>query len=59
MIAITFIKSPSIEIIMHVKWMIIEVLFIVMKNRNTPDVHQKGNFIKLCHLNIIEKYAVV
>lgn len=59
MIAITFIKSPSIEIIMNVKWMIIEVLFIIMKNRNTLDVHQKGDLIKLCHLNIIENYAVV
>ena len=59
MIAITFLKSFFIEIITYVKWMLIGILFIIMKNGNTLDVHQKENLIKLHHLNIIENYAEV
>lgn len=59
MIAIIFLKSFFIEIITYVKWMLIEILFIIMKNGSTLDVHQKENLIKLHHLNIIENYAEV
>lgn len=59
MIAIIFLKSFFIEIITYVKWMPIGILFIIMKNGNTLDIHQKENLIKLHHLNIIENYAEV